>query len=63
MKFEYREGVSFSYTKMYKARDANNPLMLVYTIDKDSEVWASKTRREKSCLEMSKKNITSLVWQ
>ena len=34
----YRDGVSFSYTKMYNSRSANNPLMLIYTIDKDSEV-------------------------
>jgi hypothetical protein len=35
---KYRDGVSFSYTKMYNSRSADNPLMLIYTIDKDSEV-------------------------
>ena len=45
---KYRDGVSFSYSKMYQARDANNPLMLIYTINKDSEVSSqSKQAREK----------------
>ena len=44
---KYRDGVSFSYTKMYKARNPENPLILIYTIDKDSEVSGqSKQPRE-----------------
>ena len=44
----YRDGVSFSYTKMYNSRSANNPLMLIYTIDKDSEVSVqARQAREK----------------
>ena len=35
---QYRDGVSFSYTKMYQARDADNPLLIIYTIDKNSDV-------------------------
>ncbi len=35
---QYRDGVSFSYTKMYNSRSIDNPLLLIYTIDKDSEV-------------------------
>ena len=35
---EYRDGVSFSYAKMYASRKPSNPLLLIYTIDKDSTV-------------------------
>ena len=35
---DYRDGVSFSYAKMYSSRKPSNPLLLIYTIDKDSTV-------------------------
>ena len=44
---QYKDGVSFSYAKMFKQRSANNPLLIIYTIDKDSEVSIqSKQERE-----------------
>ena len=43
----YREDGKFSYTKMYHRRDSNNPLLVIYVLDKDSEVstQARQTRQ------------------
>lgn len=59
----YRDGVSFSYTKMYNARDASNPLMLIYTIDKDSEIsgQARQAREELFSAEQEKEHVIGLA--
>ena len=40
----YRENNAFSYNKMYKNRDANNPLLVIYILDKNSTI--SKQSRQ-----------------
>ena len=45
---KYMEKKSFSYTKMYRARSPENPLLVIYTLDKDSKVssQARQTRQQ-----------------
>ena len=59
----YKEGVSFSYTKMYNARDSNNPLLLIYTIDKDSpvSVQARQAREELFSSDQFKEHVIGLA--
>jgi hypothetical protein len=59
----YRDGVSFSYSKMYNARDANNPLMLIYTIDKDSEIstQARQAREKLFTVEQDNEHVIGLA--
>jgi len=36
----YREDGKFSYTKMYRRRESDNPLLIIYVLDKDSGISA-----------------------
>jgi hypothetical protein len=41
---KYRDDGKFSYNKMYRARTADNPLLVIYVLDKDSKI--SKQARQ-----------------
>ena len=41
---QYRDGGKFSYNKMYRSRDPDHPLLVIYVLDKDSTI--SKQARQ-----------------
>lgn len=58
----YRTDGKFSYSKMYKHREATNPLLVIYVLDKDSDIssQARQTRQPLFSADQTREHIVAL---